>query len=297
MVKTKSVLITVVTHNRIADLKVCIESIRHQSYKSFDILIINNGSDDGTKEWLATQPDIIAINQENVGGAGGFFTGMKYMYDNGYQWLLMMDDDGISDKDELKNLMAGYQLIKKEVADEIILNSLVVDKDNHRQTAFFWARGSGRSRNIEDLKQTLYFKDIHPFNGTLIKRSVIDKIGFIKKEMFIWGDEKEYMARALHYGIRSYTYTSAIHYHPKEKGIRGNVIPFISRFQILLKPHNMSHIFYRNEGYIYNVYPERRDKMFIFCAAYIIRFITHLEIVELIKFIKFFRRGMNNIFY
>ena len=34
-----------------------------------------------------------------------------------------------------------------------------------------------------------------------MKRSVIDKIGMIKKEMFIWGDEKEYMARAVHNGI------------------------------------------------------------------------------------------------
>ena len=27
------------------------------------------------------------------------------MYDNGYEWLIMMDDDGIPTKDEIKNLI------------------------------------------------------------------------------------------------------------------------------------------------------------------------------------------------
>lgn len=69
-----------------------------------------------------------------------------------------------------------------------------------------------------------------------MKRSVIEKIGMIKKEMFIWGDEKEYMARAIHNGIGLYTVSAAIHYHPKEKGRKGNIIPFISKYQILVKP-------------------------------------------------------------
>ena len=75
---------------------------------------------------------------------------------------------------------------------------------------------------ITELQKEQFFNDIHPFNGTLVKRSVIEKIGMIKKEMFIWGDEKEYMARAIHNGIGLYTVPAAIHYHPKEKGRKGN---------------------------------------------------------------------------
>ena len=189
-----------------------------------------------------------------------------------------------------------WRNMKTENGNEVILNALVVDKDNPLCTAFFWARGSNRTREINKLKETPYFNDIHPFNGTLIKRDVIERIGLIKKEMFIWGDEKEYMARAIHSNIGLFTITSAIHYHPKEKGIRGNIIPFIKKYQVLLKPINMSHIYYRNEGYIYNTYHERHNKMFLFCLAYTIRFITHFEFRELIKFIKYFNRGMKNRF-
>lgn len=290
----KKVLIIVVTYNRLDDLKVCVSSLRAQTFKDYDILVVNNGSRDGTKEWLDNQNDLIAIHQVNVGGAGGFYTGMKYMMEHDYQWLLMMDDDGIADKDELQNLLDAYDTVKKTANQEVILNALVVNKDDHNRCSFIWARGSNRSSDIDELKKEPFFKDIHPFNGTLVKREIIERIGLIKREMFIWGDEKEYMARAIHNGIGLYTVTSAIHYHPKEKGQKGNIIPFVSKYQILLKPHKMSHFYYRNEGFIYNNYPERRKKMFFFYGAHIIRFITHGEFGELVKFVKYFRLGAKN---
>ena len=107
-------------------------------------------------------------------------------------------------------------------------------------------------------------------------------------------DEKEYMARAVHNGINLFTITSAIHYHPKEKGTRGNIFPFIKNPQILLKPKKMSHFYYRNEGFIYNTYPEKRNKKFAFYMAYFLRFLLHFEFKELMKFIKYFRRGKKN---
>lgn len=288
------VLAVVVTFNRLDELKVCVAALKSQSYGSLNILVVNNGSTDGTKEWLTQQSDVIVINQENLGGAGGFYTGMKYMYDNGYEWLIMMDDDGIPDKDEIKNLIQSYDKVVSATGKEVILNALVADKDNRDYTAFLWARGSKRTNKILELQKERFFDDIHPFNGTLVKRSVIDKIGMIKKEMFIWGDEKEYMARAVHNGIGLYTIPAAIHYHPKEKGKKGNIIPFVSKYQILVKPQRMSHYYYRNEGFIYNTYPEKKKHMMAFCVAHMVYNITHFRFVELAKFIKYFRKGMHN---
>lgn len=294
MKNSNVVLAVVVTFNRLDELKVCVAALKSQSYESLNILVVNNGSTDGTKEWLTQQSNVIVINQENLGGAGGFYTGMKYMYDNGYEWLIMMDDDGIPDKDEIKNLIQSYDKVVSATGKEVILNALVADKDNRDYTAFLWARGSKRTNKILELQKERFFDDIHPFNGTLVKRSVIDKIGMIKKEMFIWGDEKEYMARAVHNGIGLYTIPAAIHYHPKEKGKKGNIIPFVSKYQILVKPQRMSHYYYRNEGFIYNTYPEKKKHMMAFCVVHMVYNITHFRFVELAKFIKYFRKGMHN---
>lgn len=287
----KDTLVVVVTYNRLCDLKACVSALRNQTYKCLDILVVNNGSNDGTKEWLDGQTDLKVINQKNLGGAGGFYAGMAYMMSHDYSWLVLMDDDGISAKNEIEELIGNYPNVSESAGKEVILNALVVNKDDHEHVSFSWARGSGRSNEVKELMKEPFFKDIHPYNGTLIKRSIIEKIGLIKKEMFIWGDEKEYMARAFHNGIGLYTVTSAIHFHPKEKGTFGSILPFIPSPKILLKPQKMSRFYYRNEGYIYEHYPEKKNKMWLFECAYIIRFLTHFEFRELTKFIKYFNRG------
>lgn len=291
--KQEKVLAVVVTYNRLADLQVCIEALCNQTYKPLDILVVNNGSTDGTKEWLDQRSDVLVVNQGNLGGAGGFHAGMQYVMSHDYEFLAMMDDDGIPEEHEIEHLVSAYDTLCKNQA--AILNALVVDKADHEHSAFLWKRGSNRSNIIKELKKEAYINgDIHPFNGTLIHRSIMERIGLIKKEMFIWGDEEEYMARAVHNGISLITVTSAIHYHPKEKGVKGNIIPFISKFRILLKPPKMSHFYYRNKGFIFNTYPEKHKQMYVFYAAYILRFLLHFEFKELMKFIKYFRRGKKN---
>ena len=89
--------IVVVTYNRLNLLKEVIEALRLQTYKDFQIVVVNNGSTDETPKWLSDQRDIYTITQENLGGAGGFFTGMKYVVENGFKYCWIMDDDVICD--------------------------------------------------------------------------------------------------------------------------------------------------------------------------------------------------------
>ena len=48
--KRELLLVLIVTYNRLSDLKICVETVRKQTYKYFNILVVNNGSTDGTKE-------------------------------------------------------------------------------------------------------------------------------------------------------------------------------------------------------------------------------------------------------
>ena len=73
----RNVGIVVVTYNRLQLLTEVIDALRKQTYNDYQIVVVNNGATDGTEKWLSQQRDIITITQENLGGAGGFFTGMK----------------------------------------------------------------------------------------------------------------------------------------------------------------------------------------------------------------------------
>ncbi len=280
-----NILCVIVTYNRLSDLKECIKALTLQSYKEFDILIVNNGSTDGTDGYLASLPNSYhIINQANIGGAGGFYTGMKYMMDNGYGYLWLMDDDGIPDKKQLEELWKN-----REESD--YLNALVLDKDNNEDLAF-----PGKINTVASIcTERLTARFVHPFNGTFFSRNLIEKIGLIKREMFIWGDEKEYTYRAIRKGFKPMTVTTAIHFHPKEKGVKKVALPFFSlkNDKILVKPRNLSKYYYRNLGYIDAKYHSnlKSTKWFVLHFIY---FLRTFQFIELNKYIKSYFAGRND---
>lgn len=281
-----NILCIIVTYNRINDLKICMDALNQQSYTDFDILVVNNGSTDGTYEYLSTLSNVKTINQQNLGGAGGFYAGMKYGLDNKYQWLWLMDDDGIPDTHQLQELI-------KYKDTSWYLNALVLDKDNTSRFAF--PPDDPHIKLEEIQKQSTTDQIVHPFNGTFYNIKLIKKIGLIKKEMFIWGDEKEYTFRAIKNGIKPITVTSALHYHPKEKGIKHNAIPWSHsrRSIIILKPVKLSHFYYRNLGFIdanYRSIPKSL-KLVLIHAIY---FLRKGYFQEFTKFLKYYLRGRKN---
>lgn len=283
----KDVALIIVTHNRLGDLKDCLFAAQRQICQRFDIIVVNNGSTDGTREYLDSRNDLIVIHQDNLGGAGGFYAGQKYAFENGYDWIWMMDDDGLAEEHQLEELLRYANK-----TGNCFLNALVVDKNKRESLAF---SSQWDSSNVKTLQKSESLIGIHPFNGTFIHRSVLERIGLIKKEMFIWGDEQEYTWRARAAGYVPTTVTSAIHFHPKEKGEKVYVFLCSKRFWILKKPKRLSKYFYRNEGFICKQYkhPDCPWKcQFVACNIYY--YLRTLNWVEVFKFVKYYRRGIRN---
>lgn len=281
----------IVTYNRLDLLKLCIEALRNQAIKEFDIVVVNNDSTDGTKEWLSSQNDLILINQGNLGGAGGFYTGTKYAYENGYEWIWMMDDDGLPEKNQLKELLTGAAR-----TNSYFLNALVCNVNDKEKLAFGIALDG---MPIWTVKDAQVYPEVHtyinPFNGTFINRAVIEKIGFVKKEMFVWGDEFDYVFRARRAGFKMYTITSALHYHPASRANYGNVIPFISKFKILLPPKKRREIKYRNIGYLHSKY-YKINTIIKMVLLYSIYYLLRLNFIGFCSFVKGYIRGFKNNF-
>ena len=77
-----NIIAVVVTYNRRELLKRNIACLRLNTPVS-SIVVVNNGSTDGTGAWLDEQEDLTVIHQENVGGSGGFYRGIQYAYQAG----------------------------------------------------------------------------------------------------------------------------------------------------------------------------------------------------------------------
>jgi len=205
----ETVAAVLVTYNRLADLKKCVDTLREQTRPLDAIFVINNGSTDGTDEWLVTQPDLRVTTQANLGGAGGFATGLETAYQAGYTWLWCMDDDCLAAPDALANLLKSPNL------GPCIKNSMSVSVNSRDELAFFVDRPNQSYRKVSDMAGLdLRYGVASFFNGTLVHSGVVKAIGVPDKNLFIWGDEVEYMTRAQKMGFPVVTVPSSVFYHP-----------------------------------------------------------------------------------
>ena len=190
----KKVGIVVVTYNRLELLKEVIDALRQQTYQDFQIIVVNNGSTDETPSWLKQQKDIITITQENLGGAGGFHTGMKYVAEHDYEYCWIMDDDVICSDNALKELMNAYEIDPN--AGFICSRVLGIEGFPMNTPEPFGGKIDAYSDIYEKVVSYAMVKvRSSTFVSVLFKTSVIFQFGLPYKEYFIWGDDSEYTAR------------------------------------------------------------------------------------------------------
>jgi GT2 family glycosyltransferase len=182
----------VVTHNRLALLEMCVGALRGQTCKLDEIIVVNNASDDGTCEWLASQSGLTVIGQENLGSAGGQYSGLKAAYRNGHDWVWCMDDDSLPARDALEALTKCPFFEKDSTG---FLGSLGLWKDGSVHAMNTPAIVSGEKWLHRVLEEKCVAVRSNSFVGVLFSRAAIARVGFPIKEFFIWCDDTEYTLR------------------------------------------------------------------------------------------------------
>ena len=201
----EKVIALVVTYNRQALLAECITALRNQSRPLDAILVVNNGSTDATSAWLKKQSDIIIISQQNLGSSGGFSAGIKWAYQNGYSWIWCMDDDGYPKENALEKLLSA------DDGNLRLLNCAVIDRKDKK--SFVWK--TKHYKTLEEVDRTIIEGIGHPFNGTMLNRRIVERVGLPQPKFFLWGDETEYYYRIVkRNNIPVCTVANSIHYHP-----------------------------------------------------------------------------------
>ena len=201
----EKVIAVVVTYNRKTLLSECITALRNQTRRPDAILVVNNGSTDDTEAWLLSQQDIFSITQKNVGSSGGFNTAIKWAYKHGYTWIWCMDDDGYPKEDALE------KILEPEMEMLCLRNCAVLNKEDKK--TFVWKTKQYATIDAVDCK---IINGIgHPFNGTMLNRNIVERVGLPKPKLFLWGDETEYFWRIVKgNNIPVCTIADSIHYHP-----------------------------------------------------------------------------------
>lgn len=250
----------VVTYNRLELLKICIDSLRRQTRKLDEIIIVNNSSTDGSLEWLKEQKGLTVITQENSGSAGGQYTGIKTAYEKGYDWILCTDDDAKFSLDYLEVLLKQVVL-----RDTFFLGGSVLNKKgeiliNHRGLLHYNKIAKEQiqlpipkakyncSNNIK--------VDFISYIGMFINSTVVKECGYPDTQLFLYHDDVEYCMR-IRRKYHGYLVPSAIVVHDENYP---NISP-MTKFR-LRKQFQIKKTAYRN----YTL--TNRNLFFIICKYY-----------------------------
>lgn len=89
------VAILILNWNNYIDTRACLESLENLTYPNKEIILVDNGSDDGSLERLQEYSSraTIITSDENLGFAGGNNLGLSYVLDKGIPLILLLNND------------------------------------------------------------------------------------------------------------------------------------------------------------------------------------------------------------
>ena len=197
--------VVLVTYNRINELKKAIEKYNEQTYLPQYILIVNNNSTDGTKEFLekwentkANYKKYVINLKENIGGSGGFYTGLEKAKTLDAKWIWVADDDAFPQRDAFEKLNELFNEIDfsnySAICGEIINNGKI-DFEHRRRIkkgVIFIQEYNVPQKEYEKK----YFNiDLFSYVGTVINQECLQKCGSTRKDFFIYYDDTEHSYR------------------------------------------------------------------------------------------------------
>lgn len=207
--------LVIVTYNRSALLERCLQMLTESDNFLYvkQLYIVDNNSPDATESvaefFVSKYPNQITYLKldENLGGAGGFETGCRRAYEDGIEWIGLLDDDVVLDNSCLSTLylyrnekclvavredtsgaLAEFGALKFDFSNPLRLNPKV----SSIATSYV---------NREEMPETLEV-DSGSFEGFFVHRSVIEKVGFPYKDYFIFGDDTDFSIRVRKAGFK-----------------------------------------------------------------------------------------------
>jgi rhamnopyranosyl-N-acetylglucosaminyl-diphospho-decaprenol beta-1,3/1,4-galactofuranosyltransferase len=203
------VLTAVVTYNRLKLLQQLVQALRAQTTRAEATLIVDNDSNDGTREWLSGQEDLVVMHQANSGSAGGLYTAAKYAHAEGYDWVWMMDDDTAPRPNALERLLASPAMQRPNTGFvyslQVYPDGSVPSNDPGPTGPEEWALSVLHERCIPVKRCS--------FVAMMVSARVITRVGYPMREMFFMGDDHEYSRRIVDAGYRGYCVLDSIVLH------------------------------------------------------------------------------------
>lgn len=232
---SRPVSIIILTWNGLEFTKACLESIRaNTAFERYRIVVADNGSTDGTIEYLQQQQDITAIfHGSNLGFAKGNNLAIRQC-DPDSDVILLNNDTQIVQTDWIEKLqqaaysaadigVAGCRLVRPDGTLQHVGTFMPLDT--------MWGQQIGGGE--KDINQ---YSDTHDVEGVVfacvyLKRETLDRVGLLDEDYFSYFEDTDYCFRAKQAGYRIICCGSVKVLHHENVSARVNAVPHNKLFE------------------------------------------------------------------
>ena len=222
----------------------CLESLKKQTFRDFRVIIIDNGSTDGSQEFIKNnypKATLVAL-PENVGFAGAVNLGIK---SSEAEYVFLLNDDTVCAEDAIENLVHTMDRKKKIFSAQAKLLQFkephLIDDAGDLYCALGWAFSPGRD------KDNKYYSSIEPVTSccagaAMYRRELFSEVGLFDDAHFCYLEDVDVGYRARLKGYINVCQPKAIVYHAGSgtSGSRYN------KFKVELTAGNNLYFIYKN---------------------------------------------------
>lgn len=195
--------------NRADDTIECLRSLQGVRYENLDVILVDNGSTDGSVDKIAKLfPSLHIIkNGRNLGFAGGCNVGIMDAIRHGADLICLLNNDTVADSDFVREMVA----VAGENPSIGVLGSKIYYYDRRELIWFgdpifnpLTGRAKDRSFHRIERNDSIEPHDVTFVSGCsmMVRREMIDRVGLLDERFFCYGEEIDWCIRAKRAGFR-----------------------------------------------------------------------------------------------
>lgn len=197
-------------------LPTCLDSLRRQSYPYFEVIVVDNGSTDGSRELLERDyPDVKVVGlPENRGFAGGVNAGI---HEAQGEIVAVFNNDAEADPHWLEELAAA--LARHPEAGMATPKVLLFDRRDIINTAgdFYGVDGVPGNRGVWQRDEGQFDDEEYVFGAAGVaaayRRAMLDEVGLFDEDLFFLCEDVDLAWRAQLAGWKCVYAPQAVVYH------------------------------------------------------------------------------------
>jgi GT2 family glycosyltransferase len=198
----------------------CINSLSLCVSESFDIVVVDNGSQDGSLQKLQKQfPLVFFLPQDkNLGFAGGNNRGFEFVLTRSYEYVMMLNNDVFVEPEFLFHLV-NFMDFHQEVAavqPKIFFNrdrSIVWNGGSRYASFFGWTYSSNYMQKQGSVQKKIHEVDWITGCAMFMRTSVLKEVGFLNEDFFFFYEDVDLSFRMKEAGYKLIFHPDSIVYH------------------------------------------------------------------------------------